>query len=195
MKRTTITASLVATLAIIAALALTSCATAQADAPEDKPAAEFAYVHDWSEPKVPSGMVRIKHEMDAKAAETAQEAAVEDETAPAPDYWDGNYYSGPYDPELNNNPAYIGGGDGFMQQGVREYNGRTETWYSSNQAYHYRTGEWTADDEGYYRDGDGNYVVAASDMPEGATFETSKGTAKVYDSGCENGVTDFYTVF
>lgn len=194
MKRTTITALLAA---IIAALALTGCATAQADAPE-KPAAEFAYVHDWSEPKEPQGMVRIKNEMDekaARAAESAPEAPIAEQVDSQPDYWDGTAYSGPYNPDLNNNPAYIGGGDGFAQQGVREFNGRTESWYSSNQAYHYRTAEWTADDEGYYRDGDGNYVVAASDMPEGTTFETSKGTAKVYDSGCENGVTDFYTAF
>lgn len=192
MKRT-LNALLIATALMLSAV-LTACATAQADAPE-KPAVEFKYVHDWSEPKEPQGMVRIKQEMDAKAAESQSEAPIAEQVDSQPDYWDGNYYSGPYDPELNNNPAYINGGDGFMQQGVREFEGRTETWYSSNQAYHYRTGEWTADDEGYYRDSDGYYVVASEDHAEGEVFNTSKGKAKVYDSGCDSGVTDFYTNF
>lgn len=85
--------------------------------------------------------------------------------------------------------------DGFMQEGVRDYNGRTETWYSSNQAYHYRTSEWSVDDEGYYRDSEGYYVVAASDVPEGAVIDGTKGECKVYDSGCDDGVTDYYVAW
>lgn len=94
---------------------------------------------------------------------------------------------------------YYGGGsyesDGFQQEGVRYYEGRTETWYSSNTAYHYRTSEWTVDDEGYYRDSEGRYIVAASDVPEGSEIETSKGTGIVSDSGCDDGVTDFYVAW
>lgn len=103
------------------------------------------------------------------------------------------YYEEPYYEE-----AYYGGSyesDGFQNEGVRDFEGRTETWYSSNQAYHYRTSEWSVDDEGYYRTDDGYYVVAASDMPEGTVFETSKGEAIVLDSGCDEGVTDFYVAF
>lgn len=70
--------------------------------------------------------------------------------------------------------------------------GRTETWYSSNVLYHYRTSEWTLDSEGFYRDADGYYVVAASDMEQGTVFEGSKGECKVYDCGCADGVTDYY---
>lgn len=73
------------------------------------------------------------------------------------------------------------------------HDGRKETYYSSNVLYHYRTNEWKVDDEGFYRTDEGYYVVAASDMPQGTTFETSKGTAQVLDSGCAEGVTDFYT--
>ena len=72
------------------------------------------------------------------------------------------------------------------------HDGRTETYYSSNVLYHYRTNEWTLDDEGFYRDADGYYVVAASDMEQGATFTGSKGECKVYDCGCADGVTDYY---
>lgn len=86
--------------------------------------------------------------------------------------------------------------DGLTQQGgVNYHDGRTETYYSSNVLYHYRTPEWTVDAEGFYRTQDGYYVVAASDIEQGALLETSKGTAQVLDSGCDAGVTDFYTAW
>jgi len=83
-------------------------------------------------------------------------------------------------------------GDEFRQQGVYQYGGRTETWYSDSELYHPRTPEWWADGEGFYRDADGNYVVAASDVPMGSALGTSRGQAVVYDTGCACGVTDFY---
>lgn len=61
--------------------------------------------------------------------------------------------------------------------------------------YHYKTPEWTLDSEGYYHDENGNYVVAASDIPQGTTFEGSKGTCVVLDSGCSPGVTDYYVAW
>lgn len=76
--------------------------------------------------------------------------------------------------------------------GVNYHDGRTETYYSSNVLYHYRTNEWWLDDEGFYRTDEGFYVVAASDMEQGATFTGSKGECKVYDCGCADGVTDYY---
>lgn len=101
--------------------------------------------------------------------------------------------------------GYGGYGDGFMQQGVREFNGRTETWYSSNVLYHQNTSQWSVDDEGYYRTDDGYYVVAASEYEtnpetgepyqEGDIIQTSKGEGIVLDSGCDEGVTDFYVGF
>lgn len=79
-----------------------------------------------------------------------------------------------------------------QESGVNYYNGRTETYYSSNVLYHYRTNEWTVDDEGFYRTNEGYYVVAASDMPQGTIFEGSKGTCIVLDSGCNENITDYY---
>lgn len=76
--------------------------------------------------------------------------------------------------------------------GVNEYDGRTETYYSSNVLYHYRTNEWWLDEEGFYRTDEGFYVVAASDMEQGTTFEGSKGTCIVLDTGCDAGITDYY---
>ena len=99
--------------------------------------------------------------------------------------------------------SYSGGGSSYdtpsggltMQSGVNYYDGRTETYYSSNVAYHYRTSEWTVDSEGFYRDSDGYYVVAASDRNEGDTYEGSKGQVRVYDGGCDEGVTDYYVAW
>lgn len=79
-----------------------------------------------------------------------------------------------------------------QQSGVNYYDGRTETYYSSQVLYHHNTPAWTVDAEGFYRDDSGRYVVAASDMPQGATFQGSKGECVVCDSGCDAGVTDYY---
>lgn len=108
-----------------------------------------------------------------------------------PYYEDESYYEEAYYEEPYYEDTYGVDAD-FQFQGVREYDGRTETWYSSNVLYHKDTSEWYVDDEGYYRDEDGYYVVAASDMEEGEVFEGSKGECKVYDCGCADGVTDYY---
>lgn len=78
--------------------------------------------------------------------------------------------------------------------GVNYFDGRRETYYSSNVLYHYLTPTWTLDEEGFYRDGD-YYVVAASDMPSGTTFSCSKGTCIVLDTGCPAGTTDYYVAW
>lgn len=96
-------------------------------------------------------------------------------------------------------PAYSGyteNGSGLTKSGgVNWHNGRRETWYSSNDAYHYRTGEWTVGEDGVYRDADGYVVVAASDLAQGSTVSTSFGEGKVYDTGCAAGTTDIYVAW
>lgn len=77
--------------------------------------------------------------------------------------------------------------------GVNYHGGRTETYYSSKVLYHYKTPEWVLDEEGFYRDSEGRYVVAASDMEQGTVFQGSKGECIVLDTGCNAGVTDYYT--
>lgn len=102
-------------------------------------------------------------------------------------YFDGAYY---------NSAAYDMPTDGLTQQGgVNYHDGRTETYYSSNVLHHYRTDEWTVDSEGFYRTDEGYYVVAASDMEQGTVFEGSKGECIVLDSGCAEGVTDYYVAW
>ena len=76
--------------------------------------------------------------------------------------------------------------------GVNQFNGHTETWYSSNRLYHYRTSEWTVDANGVYRDADGYVVVASPYGADGSLIETSHGTGKAYDY-CPGGTVDIYT--
>ena len=75
--------------------------------------------------------------------------------------------------------AYYANGSGLTRSsGVNNYNGRRETYYSSNVLYHHRTGEWTQDSEGFWRDSDGYYVVAAGDKAQGSTFTGSRASAR-----------------
>jgi len=136
---------------------------------------------------------RVSEIIEQYEAEQAEQAAWEEQQAA---YYEPNefvYYDGAYyNTSTFDASAYPT--DGLTpQSGVNAYNGRTETYYSSNVLYHYNTAAWTVDDEGFYRTDEGYYVVAASDMPQGTVFEGSKGDCIVLDSGCADGVTDYYT--
>lgn len=98
-----------------------------------------------------------------------------------------------YQDAIENNAALAGRESGLNKiSGINYYDGRLETYYSSRVLYHDRTSDWLLDSEGFYRTSEGYYVVAASDMPQGTIFEGSKGLCCVLDSGCDNGVTDYY---
>ena len=109
---------------------------------------------------------------------------------------DGYYYSamGKIEADLlSPEPAASNGATTLTASGgVYFFEGRKETYYSSQVLYHYRTTEWYADDQGFYRTSEGYYVVAASDMAQGTIFQCSKGYCQVLDSGCAEGVTDYY---
>lgn len=139
-----------------------------------------------------------------EAPDWIKDYAKESETEPIEEdisddeYYEEDWYYEPYydyvEPEVveYNEPD----GDALTKsQGVNYYDGRKETWYSSNILYHHRTSEWHVDDNGVYRDDDGYVVVAASDLDQGDTVETSHGTGKVYDSGCAAGTTDIYVAW
>lgn len=126
---------------------------------------------------------------DAKR-EALEAAAAEAEAAEAAQ---ASYYNAGYGSSYASAAYYANGSGLTRSSGVNNYNGRRETYYSSNVLYHHRTGEWTQDSEGFWRDADGYYVVAAGDKAQGSTFTGSKGECKVYDSGCAAGTTDYYT--
>lgn len=131
----------------------------------------------------------VRYEQLAQISQNRQEA---EELYWEPQYqeYDVTAYYAPANDVLSADYVVSDGLNAFS--GVNYHDGRTETYYSSNVLYHYRTHEWTLDDEGFYRDDDGYYVVAASDMEQGATFTGSKGECKVYDCGCADGITDYY---
>ncbi len=119
-----------------------------------------------------------EYEAEQQAALEAEQQYVNFDTT----YYQPSYYG------VQGNPDGL---NSFV--GVIEYDGRRETAYSSNVLYHYRTNEWTADEQGFYHASEGRYVVAASDMEQGTVFQGSMGECIVLDSGCDAGVTDYYT--
>ena len=81
--------------------------------------------------------------------------------------------------------------------GVVYYGGHKETYYSQNVLPGGGLdipGRHVAED-GTIRDENGYICVAANEsyLPYGSIIETSLGTAKVYDSGCDYGTVDIYT--
>ena len=83
-----------------------------------------------------------------------------------------------------------------MISGVNFFNGRRETYYSSNVLYHVNTDNWVIDSEGFYHEPvTGAYVVAASDLSYGTIFYGSKGKCIVLDCGCDPYTTDYYVAW
>ena len=137
------------------------------------------------EPKVAETIPPEAPEIDARGAESGGETPFYAETVT-------------YTPDEQTAPQPVSYGvsgdpDGLNSfVGVVEWNGRTETAYSSNVLYHYRTSEWTPDEFGFYRTDDGLYVVGSDDYEMGSVIETSRGPALVADCGGDPGITDFY---
>lgn len=131
--------------------------------------------------------IQEQAETDKKAAEeeVARKAAEEEAVRAAKATSAKSTQIAPYN-------GYSSGSGLTRSSGVNYYNGTRETYYSSRVLYHYRTGEWSTDSEGFYRTSDGYYVIAASDLPQGSVVNTSKGLAQVCDSGCAAGTRDFY---
>jgi len=93
--------------------------------------------------------------------------------------------------------TYSSGGDDVLtkSKGVNYYNGYKETYYSQRVLPGGGLnipGRHVASD-GTIRDSDGYIVVASSDLAYGTVVQTSLGSGKVYDSGCQSGVIDIYT--
>ena len=147
-----------------------------------------------------AGSLLTMGEVDAKSTELDElRSTLEDakrealEEAEAAEAVQASYYNAGSGSSYASAVYYANGSGLTRSSGVNNYNGRRETYYSSNVLYHHRTGEWTQDSEGFWRDSDGYYVVAAGDKAQGSTFTGSKGECKVYDSGCAAGTTDYYT--
>lgn len=184
-------ALLIATMALIVTSLAVVIISQPAEAREIEP--EWTWRVYPTDKTNTSAMLRIKMDaIEQRVAEIieqyeAEQAALEAETQQYANF-DTTYsqptYSGVRgDPDGLN--SFVGVVDGL--------NGTTETAYSSNVLYHYRTSEWQPDEYGFYRTNEGYYVVASNDYPEGTVIETTRGEAMVLDGGCDNGIVDFYT--
>ena len=178
--------SITAISIITAALLLAGCATVGATQSQARelPWEGFAYApRDWAASELPQGAVRIAAEQQEKAEQAESEVAAEDEYYE--EEWVDYGYSVGY-------VGYRGDPDGLNNfNGVYEYDGRTESFYSGQAVY---TNDLTVDDDGFYRTDEGYYAVATSsgDYSIGDTFEGSMGTCVVVDDGASPGVTDYY---
>lgn len=146
-------------------------------------------------PEEPEEVIEEEPEEVPEVVEDAtpeEEVIFEEETyyEPETEY----YYEEPvyyYEPEYYDPQPSVG--SDFQSDGVWNDGQHRFTWYSSNVLYHYQTSEWTAGEDGIYRDADGYVVVASSDYSNGTVVEdTPFGPAKVYDSGCASGTLDVY---
>lgn len=181
-----------AAIAIIAVLALSASGCSQpgtvghlSEKVADRMACAFSEVADSELAAVQENAEEVVAEETAVEEPEQQEDGYDAYYA---EYYEPTYYAQTYsgvqgDPDGLN--SFVGVVDGP--------NGTTETAYSSNVLYHYRTSEWQPDEYGFYRTSDGYYVVASNDYEEGTIIETSRGEAMVLDGGCDSGIVDFYT--
>ena len=168
-------------LVVVSLIVLTGCSTSQPDAKESYESFAFE-PRDWNADE-PRWVKQVENWVQSQQEPISEPVMSEVEYVDESEYYEP--YGGSYSVGYS--------GDGFMQQGVRAgVDSATETWYSSNTLYHYRTSEWTVDGEGYYRDSDGYYVVSSNDYAQGSVVNTSKGAGKVYDDGTASGNIDMY---
>jgi len=132
---------------------------------------------------------RLAEEEAARLAE--EQAAWEAEQA---------YYAQSYAPSYGGGIYYAEYSDAYNTDGPSHtmpgwYDGYLETYYSDTVARHYMSDQWNVDDEGFYRDDQGRYIVGVDineDIELGTEVETGKGTAVVMDYGSGAHVHDFY---
>lgn len=155
-------------------------------------ACNVAYADDMPEWQVSDRPAPVFYQRDVSAIERAEENVAEVEGEQTWGTWEP--YVG-YEPAYEESAAYAPSDGLTAEGGVNYHGGRMETYYSSNVLVHQDIGEWSTDDEGFWRTDDGYYVVAASDMEQGTVFEGSKGECIVLDSGCADGTTDYYVAW
>ena len=157
MKRTTITAATMA-VALLCAFALASCAKASAEQPTSSEATEQLEVSDVAvdSPAAARDVVDTPAQaVDETANEITDTQEQPDEQAEISQYGDSEpvsdvvCYEEQYEPvyyEYENYRALettYTPTDGLTREGgVNYHDGRTETYYSSNVAYHQNTQEW-----------------------------------------------------
>jgi len=194
------------TVSLLMMVAITGCSKAVADEKTEEPQAfekvsdsaqfvpsEKPTVAPESEPEPVSDEVSEEEdEVYQEGDNYALEEASDDSWREGYAYYDSDYELD-YESGYAYDPAY--GENGPTRDMPGWHDKRKETYYSSNVLPHYRMGEWSVDDEGFYRTEEGYYVVGVGvgEYEVGDTFEGGKGTCVVMDFGYTQGVTDYYT--
>lgn len=175
-----------ATAMIAASLVLGACYCAFADAPQTHERVVFASVDDGADRH--GAQLEIKRDggLPEVTVQGVQDS-VQDEPAQPVDYYEPEYY----EPETYNGPAAIQGNPDGLNSfvGVVEHGDHVETYYATSAVY---DDQLTVDEQGFYRDSEGRYVVASSDHEIGEIIETSQGEAIVMDNGTAPGVVDMH---
>ena len=148
---------------------------------------------EWLIGLVEAEQARLEEERRAEEQAALEEQAsyyYDDNSTAAYDsgYYGGGIYYAPYSSSYNTNgPSRTmpGWHDGYL-----------ETYY--NASSHYLASTWTLDDEGFYHDENGRYVVGVEishkdEMPYGTIVDSGKGEGVVYDYGAGAEVHDFAT--
>ena len=169
----------------------------------DEPSTPVNQIMECSDYVMPPAITAADRALAVTARKVDEARQSEPEAAQAPDYDETVY-----EYQESDYAAYSGSGTYYAEYNelyndngpTREmpgwHDGYLETYYSSNVLYHSRTSEWTADEEGFYRDDQGRYIVGvdiAEGIEIGTEVETGRGTAVVMDYGSGAHVHDFYT--
>lgn len=140
-------------------------------------------------PQIPDDVPYEIKDEDESEPIFVEEVSVTEE--PEPSYSDGtgDGYAAEYDEMYNT--------DGPTRQMPGWHDGNLETYYNADR--HFMADEWTVDDEGFYRDANGRYVIGVdenSGYSYGDVVETGKGEGVVYDYGYGiSNVHDFATTW
>lgn len=167
---------LAATMAVVVAIGITVCVTTEEWAVPTK--SEFVSISDS-----PNTHITIEAEPIIQLPIEAQEQ----EEPQVVEYIEPEYYE-----PVASYPVYSSAEGLNSYDGIYNYGGHTETYYASYAAY---DSQLWVDEEGFFRDSDGRYVVSTDDYEQGAVVDISKGEAVVMDCGTAPGVVDVHTVW
>ena len=177
----------------------------------DEPSTPVNQIMECSDYVMPPAITAADRALAVTARMVDEARQSEPEAAQAPDYDETVYEYQNYD-----SAAYSGSGGTYYAEYNELYNdngpsrsmpgwydGYLETYY--NASAHYLASEWTVDDEGFYRDGDGRYVVGVDindvnpdtgqQYQYGDVVQTGRGEGVVYDYGSGAHVHDFATTW
>ena len=195
-------------LAVIGVFALAMIAYVIAGVVEghaDEPGTPASQIMECSDYVMPPAITAADRALavTARIADEAPQSEPEAEQAPDYEYQETNYMASSSGATYYAEYSELYNDNGPSRSMPGWYDGYLETYY--NASAHYLASEWTVDDEGFYRDDAGRYVVGVDvndvnpDTGEqyryGDVVQTGRGEGVVYDYGSGAHVHDFATTW